>query len=89
MTFPAAQERKRYPSECSLCRGRIVERRVTLPYVDREGKVRVIEGAPAGVCDQCHETYLTVETSAAIDELLAGPPSKTESVSVWEFGEAE
>lgn len=85
MRFPPPEGRKKYPSQCSLCRGSIVEQRVTLPYVDRGGTVRVIRGAPAGVCDQCHEKWLTFETSRALDELLATPPTATESVSVWEF----
>lgn len=86
MRFPPPHKRKKYPSECSWCRGWIAERLVTLSYVDRDGNVRVIRGAPAGVCDQCHEKWLTFETSRAIDELLATPPTATESVSVWEFG---
>ena len=47
-------ERKRYPSRCDLCGGNVIEQVVTLTYPDPSGKVRVIEGVPAGVCDQCH-----------------------------------
>lgn len=85
MRSSEAVERKAYPSSCDLCGGEVVEKVVTLTYPDAAGKVRVIEGAPAGVCDQCHEKYLTFETAAAIDELLASPPMKMESVSVWRF----
>lgn len=83
-----AIERRAYPTHCDLCGGDVVERIVTLTYPDKKGKVRVIEGVPAGVCDQCHEKYLAFETAASIDELLATPPSKTESVSVWEYARA-
>lgn len=86
MRFPPPEERKTYPSQCSLCRGSIAEQIVTLPYVDRNGNVRVIRGVPAGVCQQCHtEKWLTVESSRVIDELLAGPPHHQETISVWEF----
>lgn len=88
MRFPPPEERKKYPSQCSTCRGRIVERIVTCTLPDRKGHLRIIEGVPAGVCDQCHEQYLTFETAAAIDKLLASPPTKKETVSVWEFAKA-
>lgn len=83
-----AIERKAYPSRCDLCGGEVVEEVVTLTYPAREGGVRVIEGAPAGVCQQCHERYLSFATAAAIDDLLATPPTKQETVSVWEFAQA-
>lgn len=83
-----AIERKAYPSRCDLCGGDVVEQIVTLTYPDPEGGVRVIEGVPAGVCQQCHERYLSFETAAAIDDLLARPPTKKESFAVWEFAKA-
>jgi YgiT-type zinc finger domain-containing protein len=83
-----AIERKAYPTRCDLCGGDVVEEIVTLTYPDKEGRVRVIEGAPAGVCQQCHERYLSFDTAAAIDELLASPPTKRETYSVWEFAKA-
>lgn len=83
-----AIERKAYPTRCDLCGGDVVEEIVTLTYPDKEGRVRVIEGAPAGVCQQCRERYLSFETAAAIDELLASPPTKRETFAVWEFAKA-
>lgn len=88
MGFPPPEQRKKYPSECSLCRGSIIEEKVTLPFVDRDGKLRVVRGVPAGVCQQCHtEKWLTFETSRAIDELLAAPPDRQETVSVWDYAQ--
>ncbi len=40
------------------------------------------------MCDQCHEKYLTVETSRAIDTLLATAPVREEPIPVWEFAKA-
>ncbi|MCA1702183.1 MAG: type II toxin-antitoxin system MqsA family antitoxin [Actinobacteria bacterium] len=88
MRFPLPEDRKKYPSCCDLCGGTITEKRVDLPYPDRDGTIRLIRGAPAGVCDQCHEKYLTAETAQAIDKLLAAPPSREEKISVWEFAKA-
>lgn len=85
MEFPPPERRKKYPSQCNLCRGSITEQRVTLPYMDRDGTLKLVRGAPAGVCQQCHERYLSSDTAAAIDELLTSPPTKEETVSVWEF----
>lgn len=50
-----AIERKAYPSRCDLCGGEVVEELVTLSYPDKQGRVRVIEGAPAG--DTLDMTY--------------------------------
>ncbi len=57
--------------------------RLTLPQGD--GSLRVVEGAPAGICDLCHEEYLSVETSRQIDQLLTSSPSRRQLISVWEF----
>ncbi len=88
MRFPPPGHRKKYPSRCDLCGGTVTERRVNLPYPDKDGTIRLVEGAPVGVCEQCHEKYLTAKTAQAIDELLAAPPSREEKISVWEFAEA-
>lgn len=88
MRFPPPEERETYPERCDLCGGSVSERLVSLALSDRDGRVRIIEGVPAGVCDQCHEQYLTVETSRAIDRLLSAPPSRQEAVPVWEFAKA-
>lgn len=88
MRFPRPEDRETYPQACDLCGGSVTERVVTLTLPDREGRIRIIEGVPAGVCDQCHEKYLTVETSRAIDTLLAAAPVREEPVPVWEFAKA-
>jgi YgiT-type zinc finger domain-containing protein len=88
MRFPAPEQRETYPEKCDLCGGRVTEQVVTLSLPDPDGKIRIIHGVPAGVCDQCHEYYLTVETSREIDRLLASPPTKQETFSVWEFARA-
>jgi YgiT-type zinc finger domain-containing protein len=88
MEFPAPEKRKKYLSKCSVCGGTVTEGRVDVPVPDRDGRIRLIEGVPAGVCDQCHEYYLTVETSRVIDRLLAAPPSREDTILVWEFAKA-
>lgn len=88
MGMPPPQSRKQYPSKCSVCGGVVTEQVITVSVPDQEGRVRLIQGVPAGVCDQCHEYYLTVETSRAIDALLEAPPLREEMVPVWEFAKA-
>ena len=61
---------------------------MTLTLPDSGGHIRIIEGVPAGVCEQCHEKYLTVETSRAIDALLAAAPVREQPVPVWDFAKA-
>lgn len=85
MDLPPPAQRKKYPSTCSVCGGAVTEQRIDIPLPDLEGTIRLIEGVPAGVCDQCNEYYLTVETSQTIDRLLAAPPSREDKISVWKY----
>ncbi len=88
MRFPAPEDREVYPETCDLCGSDVAEQLVTLALPDREGRVRIIHGVPAGVCEQCHEKYLTVETSRAIDALVAAPPTREEPMPIWDFAKA-
>lgn len=88
MKFPAPEDRETYPVTCDLCGGAVTEQVATLTLPDSQGRIRIIEGVPAGVCDQCHEKYLTVGTSRAIDTLLAAAPVREEPIPVWEFAKA-
>lgn len=72
-----------------MCRGTVSEETVTLAYPDGAGNVRIIRGVPAGVCQQCHNKYLTVETSRMLDNLLNTPPTTEAVVPVWKFVPSE
>ena len=85
MLFPKPEERKKYPSMCRRCGGEVDERVVNLTFPQRDGSLRVVEAAPAGVCDQCHDESLTIETARQIDELFTGLPSRQHTIPVWEF----
>lgn len=85
MGFPPGHQRKKYPSKCSTCDGTITERIVNLTYPDRNESIRLVEGAPAGACDQCPEKYLTPETAGAIERLFTQLPARTQVVPVWEY----
>lgn len=85
MEFPSPEQLKKYPSKCSVCGGTVAERTIDIPLPDSEGTIRLIEEVPAGVCDECGEYYLTVETSRAIDRLLDAPPSREDKISVWKY----
>lgn len=90
MEFPPPEKRETYPPDCTVCGGSVVPKRVTLTYPNREAptKVRVIDGVPAGVCDQCGEKYLLHEVVVEIERLMAAPPTRQETVSVWEYAES-
>lgn len=77
--------RKSYPLKCFICGGNVNEQLTTIHLPDGKGALRLIEGVPAAVCGRCPEYYLTVETSQLIDGVLASPPSRQESIPVWEF----
>lgn len=89
MEFPPPEQRETYPEVCQMCGGRVTEKLITISLPDRDGDgIRLIHNVPAGVCEQCGEYYLTVETSRAIDALLVEPPTREEAVPAWEFAKA-
>lgn len=90
MEFPPPEKREAYPADCTVCGGSVVPKRVTLSYPNREAptNVQVIDGVPAGVCDQCGEKYLLQEVVVEIERLMAAPPTRQETVSVWEYAES-
>ncbi|MDQ4144899.1 MAG: YgiT-type zinc finger protein [Actinomycetota bacterium] len=88
MQFLPREERETYPETCYLCGGMVTKQVITISLPEADGRIRLIHGVPAGVCGQCHEYYLTVETSRHIDRLLAQPPSAQETEPVWEFATA-
>lgn len=88
MEFPPPEKRKKYPSRCSVCGGRVVERLETLSYPGPGELPRVITGVPAGVCEQCGEKYLRPEVIADIERILADAPAREEAIAVWEYAKA-
>ena len=45
----------------------------------------MIDGVPAGVCEQCGEKYLLHEVVVELQRLLATPPTREEGVPVWQY----
>ncbi len=85
MAFQRTDDRKEYPSQCTVCGGSIVERRITLSLPTKEGTTRLVRDVPVGVCDQCGEQYLRAGVAQRLDEILESPPDSSETVPVWEF----
>jgi len=56
--------------ECHICGGRIAEKRVNQELWVK-GKLIVIEGVPAGVCQQCGEKVVGAEVGQTIAALVA------------------
>ena len=56
--------------ECHICGGRIAEKRVNQELWIK-GKLIVIEGVPAGVCQQCGEKVVVAEVGKTIAALAA------------------
>lgn len=87
MKFPPAEQRKTYPADCTVCLGPIVPKRVALTYPGKEmpTRVRVVDGVPAGVCEQCGEKYLLHEVVVALEQLLTTPPTREQAIPVWQY----
>ena len=63
----------------------MVEKIVELEY-RWKGRLYIIDGVPAGVCQQCGEKYFTAQVSEAIDRSVEAKEIKrTVSVPVKEY----
>jgi YgiT-type zinc finger domain-containing protein len=55
--------------DCYYCGGEVLEREMDLDF-RWGGKLFIIEGVPAGVCQQCGEKFLTATVSEDLDRLV-------------------
>lgn len=85
--FEPPTHRKLYPSRCALCGGSVREEVVSLTYPWAEGRSRIVENVPAGVCQACHERYLRPEVVRRIEEILRVPPTRQVEVPLWSWDE--
>ena len=65
------------PIPCSFCGQKTARLHLKNHTFGHGARLLVIENVPTYVCDNCRESYLTAETSRAIDEVLAHPDQHT------------
>ncbi|MFP3975776.1 MAG: type II toxin-antitoxin system MqsA family antitoxin [Dehalococcoidia bacterium] len=71
--------------DCYFCGGEVVEKVIELEFRWKE-QLYILEGVPAGICQQCGEKYFTAEVSEAIDRAVkSGEVKKTVNVPVKEL----
>lgn len=77
---------KRQVKKCSICGGKILQKKITYTQAIGE-KIFIVSDVPAEVCSQCGEQYLTPDTVDAIQEALetGKKPSSTLKVPVFRF----
>lgn len=83
--FEPPMARKRYPSKCPICGGSIEEAKVTLPFPDQNGGVKLVQEVPAGVCSSCREEYLTAEVAETLERLMSSEPHTRIDTPVWKY----
>jgi len=54
--------------ECYFCKGKVVEKQITIDYRWGEDLV-IIKDVPAGVCQQCGEKYLEASVYKELERL--------------------
>ena len=74
--------------DCSFCGGEVKEDKVELDY-RYKGKLYIFKDAPAGVCQQCGEKYLTAKVSKEIERRIQTKKKfdKTIPIPVYLFSE--
>lgn len=71
--------------DCYFCGGQVVEKVIELDF-RWQGKPYILEGVPAGVCQQCGEKYFTAKVSQAIDRAIkSGKVKRLAQVPVMEL----
>lgn len=72
-------------NKCTLCHeGQYLNKHVVFSS-RRDGRVVVIEGVPALVCDVCGDRIITEETAREIERVATGTP--VHSVPLYHFPE--
>lgn len=67
--------------KCQFCGGQVVKRRVRVDC--RWGaRLKVIEGVPAGVCQQCGERYFAAADYKAMEDLARSSTKPAAQVTV-------
>lgn len=56
-------------ADCYFCKGKVVEKEIDLVR-KWKGKYILIEGVPAGVCEQCGEKYFKNEVAEEMDLIM-------------------
>jgi len=74
---------------CSVkgCQGEYVQRKIVYA-VKVEGRIVVVDGVPAEVCDVCGDTLLSEETVRQLEKMLKSLPTTSESVPLYHYGTA-
>jgi len=55
--------------DCSLCGGEVLGKRIELDY-RHKGQPYIFQNVPAGVCQQCGETYLVASVAKEIEHRI-------------------
>lgn len=63
-----AEERVGMLDQCYFCRAKVMQQAMTVDYRWGDTLV-VVQGVPAGVCQQCGETYLSSEVYKELERL--------------------
>ncbi|MCL5950288.1 MAG: type II toxin-antitoxin system MqsA family antitoxin [Chloroflexi bacterium] len=71
---------------CYYCKGTVLEKRIRHVH-PWGGRIYVLEGVPAEVCQQCGEVYFAPDLLPEMDRIVAGHqlPTSTIPVPVYTF----
>ena len=67
--------------DCSFCAGKVEEKAVTVDY-RWKGKLLIIKGVPAGVCQQCGEQYFRGQVAKEMEKLAMEKSKAIEKMNV-------
>lgn len=72
--------------KCQFCGGQVVQRRVRVDF-PWGATLKVIEGVPAGVCQQCGERYFAAADDKTMEDLARSStkPAARLTVDVMRF----
>lgn len=81
-------ERENRTKPCPLCKGTLHDQdAATLSFVVK-GRVVVVKNAPAEVCDQCGEAFLSTEMSQRVSMIIKDALRHNMELSVVNLAEA-
>ena len=67
--------------DCIYCGGEVIEREQRVDY-RVHGQLYILEGVPAGVCQQCGELFFTAEVARRMESVVVEATGPVETLPI-------
>lgn len=73
---------------CALCKGEMLEGKISLPYEIGTEHVVVVKDVPAFVCRQCGESFVPIDVARRVETIVAAAEKDGVTLGFIKYREA-